>query len=54
MRTPTSRIQDLMRMNPPTLHGTKVDEDPKSIIDEIFKVVDSICVAPRERAELAA
>ena len=25
--TPASRIQDIMRMNPPTFHGTKVDED---------------------------
>ena len=52
--TPTSRIRDFVRMNPYTFHGTKVDKDPQSFIDEIFKVVDSICVAPRERAELAA
>ena len=52
--TPTSRIWDFMRMNPPTFHGTKVDEDPQSFIDEIFKVVDSMNVTPRQRAELAA
>ena len=52
--TPTSRIWDFMRMNPPTFHRTKVDEDPQSFIDEILKVVDSMNVTPRQRAELAA
>ena len=41
-----------MRMNPPTFHGTKVDEDPKSFIDEVFKVVDTMGVTPREKVEL--
>ena len=43
-----------MRINPPSFHGTKVDEDPKDFIDEVFKVVDSMGVTPREKAELAA
>ena len=43
-----------MRMNPPTIHGTKVDAYPQGFIDEIFKVVDSMGVTPREKAELAA
>ena len=30
-------------------HGTKVDEDPHSFIDEVFKVVDTIGVTPREK-----
>ena len=41
-------------MNPPTLHGTKVDEDPQGFIDEVFKVVDAIDETPREKAELAS
>ena len=41
-------------MNPPIFHGTKVDEYPQGFIDEIFKVVDSMGVTPREKAELAA
>ncbi|TMX05318.1 hypothetical protein EJD97_024694 [Solanum chilense] len=52
--TPTSRIRDFMKMNPPTFHGTKVEEDPQSFIYEIFKVVDTMGVNPRERADLAA
>ena len=41
-------------MYPLTFHGTKVDEDPQSFIDEVFKVVDAMSEAPREKVELAA
>ena len=41
-------------MNPPTFHGTKVDEDPQGFIDEVFKVVDAMGVTPREKVELAS
>lgn len=41
-------------MNPPIFHGTKVDEDPQGFIDEVFKVVDTMGVTPREKAELDA
>lgn len=50
-RTPTSRICDLMTINTPTFHGTKVVEDPHGFIDEIFKVVDYMGVIPRERKQ---
>ena len=52
--TPASRIRDFLRMNPLTFHGTKVDEDPQGLIDEVFKLVDSMDVTPREKEELAA
>ena len=52
--TLTSRNCDFMRMNRPTFYVTKVDEDPQGFIDEVFKVVDSIGVTPREKAKLAA
>ena len=52
--TLASRILDFMRMNPPTFHGTKVDEDPQAFIYEFFKVVDAMGVTPREKAELAS
>ena len=51
--TPASRIQEFMRIDPPTFHGTKVDEDPKGFIYEVFKVVDAVGVISRENAELA-
>ena len=43
-----------MRMNPPTFHGTKVDEDPQGFIDEVFKVVDSMGVNYRAKVKLVA
>ena len=52
--TPASRIRDFMRMNPPTIYGTKVEEDPQGFIDEVSKVVDSMGVTSREKAEFAA
>ena len=47
------RIWVFMRMNPPTFHGTKVDEDPHGFIDQVFNVVDAMGVTPREKTELA-
>ena len=41
-----------MRMNRPTFHVTKVDEDPQSFIDEVFKVLEAMGVTPREKADL--
>ena len=41
-------------MNPPTFHGTKVDEYPQRFINDILNVVDVMGVTPRERAELSA
>lgn len=35
--TPTSRILYFIKMNPHTFHGTKVDEDPQRLIDEVFQ-----------------
>ena len=52
--TPVSRIQDFMRMNPPTFHGTKVDKHTQGFIDEVFNVVDAMGVTLREKAELVA
>ncbi|TMX05345.1 hypothetical protein EJD97_023855, partial [Solanum chilense] len=36
--TSASRIRDFTRMNPPTFFGSKVEEDPQGLIDEVFKV----------------
>ena len=51
--TPASIIRDSTRMNPPTFHVTKVDEDPLGFIDEAFKVVDVMGVIFRENVELS-
>ena len=52
--TPSSRIEDFMRMNPATFHSTKVDEGPHGFINEVFKVVDAMGVTPKEKADIAA
>ena len=52
--TTASRIRYFTRMNPPTFFGPKVQEDPQGFIDEVFKVLDAMCVSPQEKAELAA
>ena len=52
--TPASRIRDFMRMNPPMFHCSKVDEYPLVYIDYVVKVVDAMCVTPREKVEIAA
>ncbi|WP_353805852.1 hypothetical protein [Acinetobacter baumannii] len=31
-------LRDFNRMNPPTLYGCKVDEDPQEFIDEVYKI----------------
>ena len=33
------RLRDFTRMNPPTLYGSKVDEDPQEFIDEVYKIL---------------
>ena len=53
-RTTTSRIRDLIRMNPLTFFGSKVEENLQGFIDEVFKVLDSMGVTSKEKAVLAA
>ena len=43
--TTNSRIRDFARMNPPTLFGSKVEEDSQGFIDEVFKVLDATSVS---------
>ena len=44
--TTALRIRDFTRMNPPTFFGSKVEEDPQGFIDEVFKILDAMCVSP--------
>ncbi|XP_055814499.1 uncharacterized protein LOC129884181 [Solanum dulcamara] len=43
--TPASRVTDFMRMNPPEFHGSKVNEDFKEFIDELYKIVSIMGVS---------
>ncbi|WMV18662.1 hypothetical protein MTR67_012047 [Solanum verrucosum] len=40
--------------NPPTLWGSKVDENPQNFINEMYKIVDALGVTLWEKAELAS
>jgi len=48
------RVSDFMRMNPPEFYGSKMEEDPKEFIYEVYKVLAIMGVTLVEKAELAA
>ncbi|KAK4733898.1 hypothetical protein R3W88_008159 [Solanum pinnatisectum] len=50
----TSRICELLRMNPPSFIGSSVHEDPENFIEELKKVFDMMHVADIESVELVA
>lgn len=52
--TTASTIRDFTGMNTPTFDGSKVEEDPRRFIDEVFEVLDAMGVSSQEKAELAA
>ena len=49
-----SRIGDFTRINPLTLFGSKVEEDPQVFMDEVSKVIDIVGVSSQEKEELSA
>ncbi|KAH0729719.1 hypothetical protein KY290_000849 [Solanum tuberosum] len=49
----TSRIRELLRMNPPSFTGSSTAEDPENFIEELKKVFDVIHVTDTVRVELA-
>ena len=49
-----ARVWDFTRMNPPSFHGSKSDEDPQEFIDQVPKVIDIMGVTSIESAELAS
>ena len=48
-----SRLRDLARMNPPTFYESKVEENPKEFIDEVFKILLAMGLSNSEKTELA-
>ena len=52
--TMTSRLRDFVRMNPPNFLGSMMGEDPQEFLDGVFKVLSSMGVTSREKAELAS
>lgn len=52
--TPTTKVRDFARMNPPEFHGSKVDKDAQEFIDEVYKVLTVMGVTSKQKVELAA
>ncbi|XP_049391569.1 uncharacterized protein LOC125855999 [Solanum stenotomum] len=50
----TSRVRDFIRINPPILNGSKIEEDPYEFIDEVYNVLAIVGVTPVEKSELTA
>ena len=50
-RTMTSRLRDFLRMTPPFFLGFMVREDPQEFLDGVYKVLSSMRVTSREKAE---
>lgn len=50
----TSIVRDFTRMNTLDFYGSNIEEDSKEFIDEVYKVLASIRVAPVEKVELTA
>ncbi|WMV46269.1 hypothetical protein MTR67_039654 [Solanum verrucosum] len=47
--TAATRVRDFTRMNPLEFHGSKVEDDPQELIDEVYKVLMIIGVTPVEK-----
>ena len=43
--TMASRLRDFTRINPPTFHESKVDEDPQEFINEIYMILYAMGVS---------
>ncbi|KAK4729681.1 hypothetical protein R3W88_022669 [Solanum pinnatisectum] len=52
--TLASRLRDFVRMNPPIFIGSRIGEDLQEFLDGVYKIVDTIGVSSREKAELAS
>jgi len=50
----TSRIRELLRMNPPSFSGSSISENLENFIEELKRIFDVMHVAESERVELAA
>ena len=51
--TMSSRLWDFTKMNPPSFYGSKVEEDPQELIDDVYKILYDMGLTTSEKAELA-
>ena len=52
--TMTSRLKDIVRMNPPIFLVSKVGEDPQEFLDGLYNVLSVMRVTSSEKAELTS
>ena len=52
--TMTSRLRDFTTMNPPMFYGSKMNEDPKDLVDKVYKILYAIGLTSNEKADLAS
>ena len=50
----TYRLRDFVGMNPLIFHGFKVGEYPQVFLDDVYKVLSTMRVTSREKADLAS
>ncbi|XP_015086976.1 uncharacterized protein LOC107030091 [Solanum pennellii] len=53
VNTMASCIRDITRVNPPTFDGSKVEEVPQEIIDEVYKILFAMGLSTSEQDNLA-
>ena len=52
--TMSSNMRDITRMNPIILFGSKVNEDPKDFLDEVYKIYYAVGVSSNDKDKLAS
>ena len=52
--TMTSCMRDFTRVNPPMYFGSKVDEEPQDLLDEVNQILFFVGVSTTEKDQLAA
>lgn len=50
----SSRLRDLIIINPPIFLGSIAGKDPQEFLDEVYKIIPAMGIPFREIAELAS
>ena len=50
----TSTLRDFWRINPLNFLGSKLGEDPQDFKDEVYKIVYSMNMTPREKVDMVS
>ena len=50
----SSRLRDFVRLNPPIIIGSMVNENPLQFVDGVYKIFSAMVVTSRDKAEFAS